>query len=122
MKMKKVKDALWLDYQKVSKQIDGMKVDTEGYKAVLDERDKLRSELLELTKIEEERNIKLAQLESESKRESIRNGITIGTFIISTGVSLYAINKTFKFDQVATVTSTLGRSILNGVVPKMLKR
>lgn len=120
--MKKIRETLWLDYQKVSKQLDEMKVDTEGYKAVLDERDKLRNELLELTKMEEERNIKLAQLESESKRESIRNGITISTFIISTGVSLYAINKTFKFDQVATVTSTLGRSILNGVVPKMLKR
>ena len=120
--MKKIRDALWLDYQKVSSQIEGLQVNADGYKAVLDERDRIRNEILELTKIEEERNTKLLQIESENKRENIRNGITIGTFIISTGVSLYAINKTFKFDQVATVTSTLGRSILNGVVPKMLKR
>ena len=109
--MNKIKEAFWKDYVEASDRIKGLDVTSEGYDAALEERDKLRNELLKLTQIEE-----------ESEREKIRNGITVGTFVVSTVVSVYAITKTFKFDQVATVTSTLGRNILNGVVPKMFKR
>lgn len=110
-KMSKIEEALWQDYKAISDRIEVLDIESEGYEAALEERDKLRNELL-----------KLEQIESENKREKIRNGITVGTFVVSTGVSLYAIAKTFKFDQVATVTSTLGRNILNGVVPKIMKR
>ena len=55
-------------------------------------------------------------------KDRIRNGITIGTFVITSGISIYAISKTFKFDQVGTITSTLGRNILSGVVPKLGKK
>ena len=120
--MEKINDALWQDYKAISDCIEGLQIGSEGYEAALEERDKLRNELIKLKQIEEEKNIKKYQMESEDKREKIRNGITIGTFVVSTGVSIYAIAKTFKFDQVATVTSTLGRNILNGVVPKLLKR
>ena len=109
--MSKIEEALWQDYKAISDRIEVLDIESEGYEAALGERDKLRNELL-----------KLEQIESENKREKIRNGITVGTFVVSTGVSLYAIAKTFKFDQVATVTSTLGRNILNGVVPKIMKR
>ena len=120
--MRKIEEALWNDYNAVNGQIKRWDVGSEEHNALSEERDKLRNELLKLEQIERETNVKKSQLESENKREKIRNGITIGTFVVSTGVSLYAIAKTFKFDQVATVTSTLGRNILNGVVPKMLKR
>lgn len=120
--MCKIEEALWQDYEKASKVIGTLDIGSEEYSEALEERDKLRGELIKLKQIEDEKNAKIAQIESENKREKIRNGITIGTFVVSTGVSLYAIVKTFKFDQVATVTSTLGRNILNGVVPKMLKR
>lgn len=120
--MEKIKNALWQDYKKVSDQINGLDVKSEGYTAALEERDRLRNELIKLEQVDQDRSVKLSQIEAEDKREKIRNGITIGTFVVTTGVSVYAIAKTFKFDQVATVTSTLGRNILNGVVPKMLKR
>lgn len=120
--MKSLKEALWQDYKNVSDQIGKLEADTQGYESALGERDKIRNELIKLEQIEQENKMKISQIESEDKREKIRNGITIGTFVVSTGISLYAIAKTFKFDQVATVTSTLGRNILNGVVPKMFKR
>lgn len=120
--MKKVREALWQDYEAISSQIGNLKADDDSYKSALEERDKVRNELIKLAQIEEENKVKISQIEAEDRREKIRNGITIGTFAVSTGVSIYAIAKTFKFDQVATVTSTLGRNILNGVVPKMLKR
>ena len=109
--MNKIEEALWHDYKEVSDLIKGLDEKSERYGAASEERDRIRNEL-----------IKLKQLDSENEREKIRNGITIGTFVVSTAVSVYAIAKTFKFDQVATVTSTLGRNILNGVVPKLLKR
>lgn len=120
--MSKIKEALWNDYNKISGQINSMEVGANGYEAACKERDELRNELIKLEQIEQDKEIKLSQIESENEREKIRNGITIGTFVVSTGISIYAIAKTFKFDQVATVTSTLGRNILNGVVPKMFKR
>lgn len=120
--MSKIKEALWKDYKEVNDLIGSLEVGTEDYVTSLEERDKLRNELIKLEQIELDSNAKLCQIESEDKHEKIRNLITIGTFVVSTGVSVYAIAKTFKFDQVATVTSTLGRNILNGVVPKMLKR
>ena len=120
--MSEIKEALWNDYKDASDRINVLEVGTEEYTLALEERDKLRNELIKLEQIERDTNVKVCQIESEDKREKIRNGITIGTFLVTTGVSVYTIAKTFKFDQVATVTSTLGRNILNGVVPKMFKR
>lgn len=120
--MSKIKEALWSDYVASGNLIKGLDANSEKYKAALEERDKLRNELIKLEQMEQEKELKKSQIKSEEEREKIRNGITIGTFVVSTAISVYAITKTFKFDQVATVTSTLGRNILNGVVPKMLKR
>lgn len=120
--MNEIKNALWADYKAISNQIESQTEHNDNYKALLDERDKIRKELIEVGQTEIEAKTKEAQINAEDKREKVRNQITIGTFAISTGVSVYAIVKTFKFDQVATVTSTLGRNILNGTIPKIFKR
>lgn len=120
--MKRINETLWQDYESVSQQIKELKSDDNGYELLLEERDKIRNELIKLEQTNIETNLKKSQMEAEDKREKVRNNITIGTFAITTSISVYAIIKTFKFDQGATVTSTLGRNILNGVVPKMFKR
>lgn len=120
--MEKIKETLWSDYDKVSNQINELKVQDENYNLLLEERDKIRNELIKLDQAEKEINVKKNQIEAENKREKIRNGITIGTFAVSTIVSVGAIIKTFKFDETGTVTSTMGRNILNGFIPKMFKR
>ena len=120
--MNKIEEALWDDYKDVSNRIESIGVDSNEYEEALKERDNIRNELIKLEQIKKETGVKVSQIQSENKREKIRNGITIATFMVSTIVSVCAINKTFKFDQVATVTSTLGRGILNGVVPKLFKR
>lgn len=120
--MNNIKEALWQDYKDANNLIGDLVVGNEDYDVAIKERDNIRNELIKLEQIEQDTKVKVSQIESENKREKIRNGITIGTFVVSTVVSVCAINKTFKFDQVATVTSTLGRNILNGVVPKIFKR
>lgn len=120
--MKETKETLWADYNKVSKQIDSLEIKDENYELLLEERDKLRNELIKLDTANMEIDLKRDQIKAENKREKIRNYITIGTFSVTTIVGVWSVVKTFKFDEGATVTSTLGRNILNGVVPKVFKR
>lgn len=131
--MKELKEALWANYKKVDSQIEGLTAENSDYKLLLEERDKLRNELIKFEQtimetdlkkkqIESESKLKKEQMEVESKRDKVRNQISITTFAVTTGVSILALYKTFKFDESSTVTSTLGRNILNGVVPKMFKR
>lgn len=121
--MNSIKDALWQDYNDISERINGGNIEkTENFKVLLEQKDNIRNELIKMEQISQERYLTDLKIESENKRDRIRNIITIGTFIITTVFSGCVISKTFKFDQVSTVTSTLGRNILNGVVPKMLKR
>ena len=131
--MSKLKEALWQDYKESAELISDNALNTDEYKAALEERDRIRKELIELEKIEQEinvkyeqidsdRDIKLSQIKSESKHERVRNIITIGTFLVTTGVGLYLSDRTFKFDSEGTVTSTLGKNILNGMLPKLFKR
>lgn len=120
--MNKIESTLWDNYEAVNQLIVKTDIDKDEYKVLLEERDKIRNELINIDQFDQEIDVKISQIECDNMKDKIRNGINIGTFIITTGVSIYAISKTFKFDQVATITSTLGRNILNGVVPKMGKR
>ena len=121
--MNKLEETLWKDYEAVSDLIKVLEGGDEGKRNVLlEERDKIRNEILKLEQCENDRIMKREEINAEDEREKIRNRITIATFAVSTGLSLYAIIKTFRFDQESTVTSTLGRNILNGVIPKMFKR
>lgn len=113
--MNNIKEALWHDYNNVSGCIEGMEIGSDEYEVASKERDNIRNELIKLEQVEKE-------TKSENKREWIRNTITVVTFVVSTIISVKAINKTFEFDQESTVTSTLGRGILNGVIPKFTKR
>jgi hypothetical protein len=119
----KLEEALWKDYNDLDDLIKIVSEDDVNRKnALLEERDKIRQELIKLEINKNDCSIKKEEITAEDQRELIRNRIAIATFVISTGLSLYAIIRTFRFDQESTVTSTLGRSILNGVIPKMFKR
>lgn len=120
--MSNLREALWKDYNENSIIIDELSIGTAEYKTFLDERDKIRNELIKNEQIMADKEVKLKQIESDNFNEKKKNIINIGTFAISTIISLYAINKTFKFDQDATITSTLGRNILNGFIPKIFKK
>lgn len=121
--MKTVKEALWQNYNDVEKQIKSLETDkNENYEMLLDERDKLRNELIKLEQLRQEETIKTKQLEFEKQSEFIRNGITIATFSINLLVCVGMAVKTFKFDNTSTVTSTMGRGILNNFIPKLFRR
>ena len=120
--MSKIEETLWKNYEEVNDLLNGVDLTSKECTTLFEERDKIRNELINIDQFEQETDLKISQIECDNMRDRIRNGITIGTFIITSGISIYAISRTFKFDQVGTITSTLGRNILNGVVPKLGKK
>jgi uncharacterized protein YjgD (DUF1641 family) len=120
--MHKIKNALWSDYENVSGLIKGLDKGSEYYENAVKERDNIRKELIELAQIESNKVINEKQLKSESRKDIINKVIDITTFTVTTAVSIYSIILTFKFDQSSTITSTLGRNILSGAIPKTNKR
>lgn len=120
--MHKIKDALWSDYENVSGLIKGLDKNDEYYEKAVRERDDIRKELIDLAQIESNKIIGEKQLKSETRRNIINKAIEIGIFIAQTGVSIYLTRLTFKFDQTSTITSTLGRGIVSGAIPKTNRR
>lgn len=116
-----IEEALWRDYKDASDLIDGLEIgdNVDGYRVAVEDRDKIRNEIIKLEQMKNEKEIQNEQIKSESKKDLIKNVLSIVTFGVTTGVSIYTILKTFKFDQTSTVTSTLGRNALNGVIPKL---
>ena len=121
--MSQLKEALWKDYGQTTEKISVLSGngDMEKLKLEYDERDKIRNELIKYEPIEDELGVRIKEIETKNLSENKRNKIELIIFGISTGLSFYAIQKTFKFDGVATVTSTLGRTILNSFIPKRFK-
>lgn len=120
--MSKTNDALWKDYKDIDDRLTIIGADDERYKVLLEEKDKLRNELIKLEQIKIETDLKKSQIEAEDKREKIRNLITIGTFTVTTSISIWTVLKTFKFDQESTITSTLGRISITNAVSKIFKK
>lgn len=119
--MKKTRELLMNDYNAVGDLLKVVQNEDERQGKLLKEKDDIRKELIELDSIEMQAKMKEAEIKAEDKREKIRNGITIGTFAVTSLISIWAVMKTFKFDQEGTVTSTLGRGILSGIIPKFKK-
>lgn len=120
--MSKTNEALWKDYKDVNDKLAIIDGDDERYKLLLEERDKLRNELIKLEQIKIETDLKKSQFEVEGEREKTRNMITVGTFAVTTTIGLWTVLKTFKFDETSTVTSTLGRSSITNIVSKIFNK
>lgn len=117
--MNETRELLMNDYGKVNELLTVVQPDSDNHEKLMKERDDIRNELIKMDSITMEANMKKAEIEAEDRREKIRNGITIGTFIGTSLISIWAIVRTFKFDEQGTITSTLGRGILNGFTPKI---
>lgn len=116
----KIEEALWQDYNDADELISGLSMENaDSYRIAVEDRDKIRNELIKLEQMKNEKETQNEQLKSESKKDLIRNVLSMVTFGVTTGLSIYTIIRTFKFDQTSTVTSTLGRNALNGVIPKL---
>lgn len=65
-----------------------------------------------------ELNIKIDQLAKDKKSETIKNGIAIGSIVVSTCVTIWGTLASFKFEKDGTVTTILGRQFISKLLPK----
>ena len=122
MEEKNIREALWANYDSIESEIKKISSGDETYEIKLEERDKIRNELLKLEQLKNDREIKNMQFEIDKKNEFIRNLITIGTFSINFIGCVYFTCKSFDFDKQSTMTSTMGRGILSNFMPKLFKK
>lgn len=111
--MKELERILLEEYYGDRNKLDDLEVGTEEYKTVLEDKQKTVSDL-----------VKVKQIESENNREKYRNWIAVGTTLFVGFHEWRKLVKVLKFDEVSTVTSTMGRSIINngGLLSKIFKR
>lgn len=143
-KEKNLEEEIWRDVTNIDDMIKISNGDSSDTLKLFEERHKLLADLTKVHQIKEENKARSYQIDSESlnklkeiqsnerirnqeiqadlKKESIHNKIAIATFSISTIIGIWAVIKTFKFDDQNTITSTLGRSSINNVVSKLFKR
>lgn len=96
-----------------------LKPGTESYDNAVSSVVKLVDREIELEKIQSEHELKLKehettiqQLSDEKRDRSIKNGITIGTFIGGVVLTVWGSLKSWKFEETGTVVSGPGREFM----------
>lgn len=88
----------------------------------INEIEKLEIEKQEKAKERElEAELKLKQMEEDRKSRRWRDGIAIGTLVLSVGFGIWSTRGTWVFDTMATSTTTNGRTTLGMGYPKSLR-
>ena len=101
-----LQELLLKDYEKIKEESVEIN-DLKDYQKQISLQNELANKIVDLEKIR-----------TDEKIEKRKHIITIITFTVTTAVSIYMANKTFKFDQSDSITSTLGKNILNNFIPK----
>lgn len=117
----KIKTILYEDLVKANEKLDTTEFGTDERKATVDEVVKIADRLIEVEKIEVEQKHKAKQMKDDQIDKWVRHGLTVGTTLLSAGVFIWGTVGTWKFDAEHTITSTQGRGIINGLLPKCLK-
>lgn len=72
----------------------------------------------QLNNEETDLDLREQQIIAEIKSDKFKNRLSVTTFAISTAVTVAGVVATFVFDEKGTITSTLGRKLLERVLPK----
>lgn len=62
--------------------------------------------------------VKNIQLEKDKRNQMIQNGITVGSIVVSTAVTIWGTLASFTFEKEGTVTTILGRQFISKLLPK----
>ena len=106
-----------------------LEVGTEDYKVAVDGLTKLMDREIELKKLEldarerelareDEKILKLAEMESENRDRLIKNILTGASIVSGIGLTVWGTLKSLKFEETGTVTTTIGRGFINKLLPR----
>lgn len=102
---------------------------TDEYKTTVDGLAKLMDRAIEIDRLnieaqekedsrEDEKNLKLREIEEERKDRIVKNSIAAAGIIIPTVVTIWGTLKSLKFEETGTVTTMMGRGFINKLLPK----
>lgn len=127
--MNSIKTALNNELLSEIEELKNAPLGTEDYKTTVDGIAKLMDRAIELKKIdieqrekdtdrETETGLKIAQLEDDRKDRFVKNLLTAVGLVVTTGITIWGTLATFKFEEEGTVTSMIGKSFINKILPK----
>lgn len=109
--------------------LSNLDVGSDQYKATVDSVTKLTDRIVELEKLEIEKqekveirkqdyNLKLKQMEEDKKDRQIKNYLNAAGIILPIGLTVWGTFKTFEFEKEGTVTTMMGRGFIGKLFPK----
>ena len=103
----------------ISDQLEDIKTTAPGsdeYKRKTDDMVKMMDRHIELKKIEKEAKAKEEELEIDKQDKMVRNGIALLSFVGGALITVLGTKKSFKFEEVGTVTTQAGREFVKGAI------
>lgn len=124
-----IENLLHDEIQKEFEDLGRMELGSEKYKSTVDGLTKLVDRAIKIDELnienqekidarEDEREIKLKQMEEDRKDRLVRNVLTGLGLVIPTGLTVWGTLKSLKFEETGTVTTAIGRGFINKLLPK----
>ena len=111
------------------KELSGLELGSESYKAAVDGVAKLMDRKIEMEKLEFEHaeQVKTREYEEATKRMQsyedrkdriIKDTITVAGFVIPSVITIWGTIKSLKFEEEGTVTTIMGRGFIQKLLPR----
>ena len=125
----KIETLLREEIQNELGELSRMKVGDEEYKAAVDGITKLVDRVIEFEKInndvndkidarENERDLKLEELNNEKQNRFIQNCIGVAGIVIPSAITIWGTIKSIEFEKEGTITTIMGRGFIQKLLPK----
>ena len=125
----KIENMLREEIQTEIKELGELELGSEQYKSTVDGVTKLMDRVIEMEKIdierqeridarEEENQIKMAEMNEERKDRIIKYILSAAGIIIPVGVTIWGTKVSLKFEETGTLTTTAGRNFINKLFKK----
>lgn len=89
-----------------------MEVGSEEYKAAAATLNQFMDRAIEMEKIGSEKDLKIQQMEDDKKDRLVRNIFTGVNVLGGIGLVIWGTNKTLKFEETGTITTSAGRKFI----------
>lgn len=103
----------------ISDQLEDIKTTAPGsdeYRKKTEDMVKMMDRAIEFKKIEAEAESKAADREVDKQDKMVRNGIALLSFVGGALITVWGTKKSFKFEEVGTVTTQAGREFVKGAI------
>lgn len=124
-----MKDLLRTEVEENLKNMKDLELGSKQYESAVESTCKLMDRVIAIDKNaddydlkdkarETETNLKYDQITKDKRNQMIQNGITVGSIVVSTAVTIWGTLASFKFEKEGTVTTILGRAFVGKLLPK----